>query len=63
VNLDFLFESLKLRAFSNRILDWIMKVVLGGSVSVLANREESVIFKTGKDLRQGDPCFSSYLIW
>jgi hypothetical protein len=32
-----------------------MKVVLGGSVSVLANGEESETFKTGKGLRQGDP--------
>jgi hypothetical protein len=55
VNLDFLFESLKLRGFGNRILDWIMKVVLGGSVSVLANGEESETFKIGKGLRQEDP--------
>jgi hypothetical protein len=29
--------------------------VIGGSVSVLTNGEESNTFKTGKGLRQGDP--------
>jgi hypothetical protein len=36
-------------------MSWIRRIVLGGSVSVLANGEESNTFKTGKGLRQGDP--------
>jgi hypothetical protein len=55
VNLDFLFEALKLRGFRDKWLSWVRKIVLGGSVSVLANGEESNTFKTSKGLRQGDP--------
>jgi hypothetical protein len=50
VNLDFLFESLKLRGFGNRILGWIMKVVLGGSASVLVNSEGSNTFNLVADV-------------
>jgi hypothetical protein len=55
VNLDFLMEILESRGFGNKMLSWIRSIVLGGSVSVLANGEESSTFKTGKGLRQGDP--------
>jgi hypothetical protein len=55
VNLDFLFEILKLRGFGDTWIGWIKKIVLGGSVSVMADGEESSPFKTGKGLRQGDP--------
>jgi hypothetical protein len=55
VNIDFLLEILRLRGFGEKILGWIKSLVLGGSVSVLANGEEINPFKTGKGLRQGDP--------
>jgi hypothetical protein len=50
-NLDFRFEILRLRAFGETWIGWIRSVVLGGSVSALANGEESNSFKTGKGLR------------
>jgi hypothetical protein len=51
VNIDFLFEILETRDFESRWICWVRSVVLGGSVSVLANGEESSTFKTGKGLR------------
>jgi hypothetical protein len=60
VNLDFLLEVLKLSGFGEVWLGWISIIVIGGSVSVLANGEESSTFKTGKGLRQGvhfPPCY------
>jgi hypothetical protein len=58
VNIDFLMEILKLRGFGDRFLKWIRCLVVGGSVSVTANGEESHTFKTGKGLRQGEPLSS-----
>jgi hypothetical protein len=54
VNIDFLLEVLKLRGFGERWMGWIKKIVIGGSINVLANGEESSTLKTGKALRQGD---------
>jgi hypothetical protein len=51
INIDFLIEVLKLRGFGDRWICWIKRVVIGGSVSVLANGEEGPTFKTGKGLR------------
>jgi hypothetical protein len=62
VNLDSLFEILKLRGFSASWIGWIRMLVLGGSVSVTVNGEESSPFKYGKGLRQGDPLSPSFLI-
>jgi hypothetical protein len=44
-------------------LDGLRILCLGGFVSVLANGEESATFKTGKGLRQGDPCLPYCLTW
>jgi hypothetical protein len=55
VNLDFLMEVLVARGFGERMIGWIRSIVVRGSISVLANGEESATFKTGKGLRQGDP--------
>jgi hypothetical protein len=63
VNLDFLFETLRTRGFGETWIGWIKMLVVGGSVSVMANDEESSTFKTGKGLRQGDPLSPSYLTW
>jgi hypothetical protein len=54
VNIDFLMEILSSRGFGDRWMKWIKSVVVGGSISVMANGEESQTFKTGKGLRQGD---------
>jgi hypothetical protein len=60
VNIIFLMKILKSRGFGDRWIDWIRNVVIGGSVSVMANGEENYTFKTEKGLRQGGlyrPCF------
>jgi hypothetical protein len=62
VNMDFLLEILRLRGFGEKWIGWIKKIVLGGSVCVMPNGEESASFKTGKYLRQGDPISPSCLI-
>jgi hypothetical protein len=54
VSLDFLMEILISRGFGDKWIQWIKRLVVGGSVSVMANGEESQTFKTGKGLRQGD---------
>jgi hypothetical protein len=47
VNIDFLMEILKCRGFGDKWIDWIRKVVIGGSMSVMANEEEmGCTFKT-----------------
>jgi hypothetical protein len=53
VNLEFLLEILVSRGFGDRWIGWITKIILGGSVSVVPNGEESPTFKTGKGVRQG----------
>ena len=55
VNLDFLFEVLRTRNFSQTWINWIEQLVKGGSVGVNLNGEERKFFKLGKGLRQGDP--------
>jgi hypothetical protein len=45
VNIDFLLEILRLRGFGTKWLSWIKRLILGGSVSVLANGDESNTFK------------------
>jgi hypothetical protein len=50
-----LFEILSKRGFGETWIGWIKNLVIGGSVSILANGDGSNTFKTGKDLRQGDP--------
>jgi hypothetical protein len=63
VNIDLLINFLKGRGFGDRWIGWIKKCVIGGSVSVLSNGEESNTFKTGKGLRQGTLCPPCYLTW
>jgi hypothetical protein len=51
VDIDFLLEILKARGFGGKWIEWIRNIVIGGSVSVVANEEESPTFKTDKGLR------------
>jgi hypothetical protein len=55
MDIDFLIEILnKDRGFGEEWIGWIKSIVIGGSVSVLTNGEESPTFKTGKGLKQWD---------
>jgi hypothetical protein len=51
VNWDFLGKVLKIRSFGPRWTTWIMKVVMGGSISISLNNECSAYFHPGKVLR------------
>jgi hypothetical protein len=55
VSWHFLFDMLKDRNFDPLWINWIQKIVVGGSLGILVNGEESSFFKPGKGLRQGDP--------
>ncbi|WVZ69867.1 hypothetical protein U9M48_018590 [Paspalum notatum var. saurae] len=55
VSWNFLFEVLASRGFDPLWIKWIKMLVVGGSVGVCLNGEESAFFKPGKGLRQGDP--------
>jgi hypothetical protein len=44
-----------IRGFGETWITWTRKLVVCGSVSVMANGEESHTFKTGKGLMQSDP--------
>jgi hypothetical protein len=46
---------LRIRGFSPRWAAWIMKVVMGGYISISLNDECSAYFHPGKGLKQGDP--------
>lgn len=55
VSWEFLFEVLQTRGFSNTWISWVKQLVIGGSIGILVNGEDSPYFKPGKGLRQGDP--------
>lgn len=55
VELDFVFEILESRGFGSKWISWVKSLVLGGSVAVTINGEDSNFFKTSRGLRQGDP--------
>ena len=49
------FEKAYARNFHPLLITWIKQIVIGGSISIMLNGEDSSSFKTGKGLRQGDP--------
>jgi hypothetical protein len=51
----FPFDMLEVRGFDPVWINWIRQVVVGGSLGIMVNGEESAYFKPGKGLRQGDP--------
>jgi len=46
---------LESRGFGAKWRGWLQQVVRGGSICIRINDENSVFFKPGKGLRQGDP--------
>jgi hypothetical protein len=55
VRWNFLAEVLKLKKFSDRWTNMVMRTVENGKVCVNINGERSKYFKTFRGLRQGDP--------
>ncbi|KAJ1272904.1 hypothetical protein BS78_06G238600 [Paspalum vaginatum] len=60
VSWDFLFEVLSSRGFSDTWISWIKSLVMGGSVGVVLNGEDSPFFKTNYDHLANLKCI---LIW
>ena len=55
VRWNFLIQTLRLKGFSNKWIDWIKSFISGGSVAINVNDEVGPYFQTKKGLRQGDP--------
>jgi hypothetical protein len=55
VSWNFLFDMLESRNFDAKLINWIRQIVVGGSIGIMLNGEDSSYFKAGKGLRQGDP--------
>ena len=52
---NFLFQTLSLKGFSRKWIEWIKSFISGGSVAVNVNDEVGPYFQPKKGLRQGDP--------
>ena len=55
VRWNFLFQTLRLKGFSHKLIEWIKSFISGGSVAINVNNEVGPYFQTKKGLRQGDP--------
>jgi hypothetical protein len=48
VSWAFLFDMLESRNFDSRLINWIRQIVVGGSIGIMLNGEDSPYFKMGK---------------
>ena len=55
VKWNFLLQTLRLKGFSSKWIEWIKSFISGGSVAINVNDEIGPYFQTKKGLRQGDP--------
>ena len=55
VKWNFLLQTLRLKGFSPKWIEWIKSFISGGSVAVNINDEVGPFFQTRKGLCQGDP--------
>ena len=60
VNWDFLLDCHRMREFHPKWVEWVSKILVGGTVSVKLNDEVGPYFQSSKGVRQGDP-FSPFL--
>ena len=62
VRWDFLRQTLRMKGFSPKWIEWVKSFISGGSVAINVNNEVVPFFETKKGLRQGDPSPQFYLI-
>jgi len=55
VRWDFLLQTLRMKGFAPKWIQWIKSFISGGSVAINVNDEVGPFFQTRKGLRQGDP--------
>uniref|UniRef100_A0A8I6XWR9 Reverse transcriptase domain-containing protein n=1 Tax=Hordeum vulgare subsp. vulgare TaxID=112509 RepID=A0A8I6XWR9_HORVV len=55
VNWEFLLDCHSKRNFDPRWIDWIRRILVGGTISVKLNDEVGEYFQSAKGVRQGDP--------
>uniref|UniRef100_A0A0A9BMP3 Reverse transcriptase domain-containing protein n=1 Tax=Arundo donax TaxID=35708 RepID=A0A0A9BMP3_ARUDO len=55
VHFDFLEEVLILKGFTDKWIQWMKKLLQGGSENVMVNGKPGPYFETQKGLRQGHP--------
>jgi len=55
VRRDLLLQTLRVKGFSPKWIEWVKSFILGGSVAINVNEEVGPFFQTKKSLRQGDP--------
>jgi hypothetical protein len=51
----FLLQTLEMKGFPSKFVDWVMKSISGGKVAIRVNDENGAYFPTYQGLRQGDP--------
>ena len=55
VRWPFLCQTLRMKGFSPKWIQWVQNFISGGSVAINVNDEVGHFFQTKKGLRQGDP--------
>ena len=60
VRCDFLLQTLRMKGFAPKWIQWIKSFISGGSVAININDEVGPFFQTRKGLRQGDPPHPSF---
>ena len=55
VHWDFLLQTLRMKEFSSKWIEWVKSFISGGSVAINVNDEVGPFFRTKKGLQQGDP--------
>ena len=55
VRWDFLRQTLQMKGFSPKWIEWVKSFISGGSVAINVNDEVGPFFRTKKGLQQGDP--------
>ena len=62
VRWNFLFQTLLLKGFSHKWIEWIKSFILGGSVAIMSTMRWAHIFKQRKDLGKETHSHPSFLI-